>query len=300
MTPFTLRQLEYVDAIASEGSLSAAAERCHVTSTALGLALDELERHLGLQLFVRRKGRGVTLAPEGARLLPHIRQLLSGVDSLAVAAAQGATGLVGAFRVGCFPTLTPFFLPEVMDRFRREHPGLTFEFVEGAAPELLELLRQGRIDAALLYSVDVPTSFAFDPLREHRAHVIVAEDHRLAARGTVGLAELVTEPLIQLDVRPSQQNTEHIFASLGLRPATRHTTTNYELARSLVGRGLGYSLLIQRPASNVTYDGHRLATLELSDRIPTTVVGLVTPLGAPPTAKYLALREALRADRPDA
>jgi DNA-binding transcriptional LysR family regulator len=293
-TAFTLRQLEYFDAIASEGSLAAAAARCHVSATGLGLALDELERHLTVQLFVRRKGRGVTLAPEGARLLPHIRQLLAGAESLVAAAAQSASGLVGNFSIGCFPTLTPFFLPGVMESFRRDHPHVELEFVEGTAPELHELLLQGRLDAALLYRVDVPAQFVFEAIREHRPHVIVAKDHRLAGRGIVALAELVTEPLIQLDLRPSQQNTEHIFASLGLRPATRHTTTNYELARSLVGRGLGYSVLIQRPASNVTYDGHRLATLELSDRIAPTIAGLARPHGAPPTAKYLALRDLLR------
>jgi DNA-binding transcriptional LysR family regulator len=298
---FTLRQLEYFDAIASEGSLTAAAERCHVSAAALALALTELERHLSLQLFVRRKGKGMTLAPAGARLLAHARQLLASAESLAGEASENATALTGRFAIGCFSTLAPFFLPGVMDGFRREHPDLELEFIaEATAPELHELLLQGRIDAALMYGVDVSGRLSFDPLHEYRPYVIVADGHPLAERGTVNLRDLGGEPLIQLDLQPSRENTEYLFASLGLEPDIRHTTTNYELARCLVGRGLGYSVLIQRPQSNLTYDGHSVAVLELSDDLPTAVVGLARPQGSPRTGKYSTLYDFLVAhDSPE-
>ena len=76
--PFTLRQLEYFDAIATEGSIASASAKCHVSASALALALDDLEARLGLQLVIRRKGKGIELAPAGARLLAHARQLLAG------------------------------------------------------------------------------------------------------------------------------------------------------------------------------------------------------------------------------
>ncbi len=300
--PFTLRQLEYFDAIASEGSLTAAAERCHVSAAALALALTELERHLSLQLFVRRKGKGMTLAPAGARLLAQARHLLADAGTLAGEASESATALTGRFAIGCFSTLAPFFLPGVMDGFRREHPDLELEFVaEASTPELHELLLQGRIDAALMYRVDVSPQLSFDPLHEYRPYVIVADGHPLVRRGTVKLRDLAGDPLIQLDLQPSRENTEYIFASLGLEPSIRHTTTNYELARCLVGRGLGYSVLIQRPASHLTYDGHSVAVLELSDDLPSAVVGLARPQGSPRTAKYATLHDFLVAhDAPPA
>jgi DNA-binding transcriptional LysR family regulator len=169
------------------------------------------------------------------------------------------------------------------------------EFLEATTSELHEALLGGQIDVAILYGVDVSKQVEFEPIREYRPYVIVGEAHPLAGRETVQLADLVDDPLIQIDMRPSRQNTEYIFASLGLRPAIRHTTTNYELARSLVGRGLGYSLLVQRPASSVTYDGQRVVNLELADTLPPTVAGLARPKGSPPTAKYNALREFLTA-----
>jgi DNA-binding transcriptional LysR family regulator len=297
--PFTLRQLEYFDAIASEGSLSAATERCHVSATALALALDELERNLDLKLVVRRKGKGITLTAAGVTVLRQARQVLSGAEAFAAEAQQSATGLTGSLSIGCFPTLTPFFLPAAMERFALEHAEMELEFLEATTSELHEALLGGQIDVAILYGVDVSKQLEFEPIREYRPYVIVGAGHPLAARGTVNLADLVEDPLIQIDMRPSRQNTEYIFASLGLRPAIRHTTTNYELARSLVGRGLGYSLLVQRPAPNVTYDGQRVVTLELADPLPPTVAGLARPRGAPRTAKYKALKEFLTAHTAD-
>ncbi len=122
-----------------------------------------------VQLLVRHKGKGVTLTPAGAGLLAHAQQLLSGAENLAAEALQKATGLRGRFAIGCFPTLAPFFLPGVMDAFRREHAGLDLKFEEATAPELNDQLLQGRVDTAILYSVDVSTQLDFEPLHEYLA-----------------------------------------------------------------------------------------------------------------------------------
>jgi len=287
--PFTLRQLEYFDATASEGSLAAAAQRCNVSASALALALDELESHLSLQLFVRRKAKGVTLTPDGSRLLSHARRILSGAESLAADASQASTSLAGRFAIGCFPTLAPFFLPGIMQVFRAEHPELQLDLVEAPAPELDELLLQGRIDVALMYSVDVSQRFAFDPVREFQPYVMLAAGHRLASERSLRLAELANEPLILLDVHPSRLNTEHIFAALNLQPTLSHTTSNFELVRCLVARGLGFSVAYQRPASMITYEGNQIVIADIEDRVEGTVVGLARPAGAPRTARHDAL-----------
>lgn len=287
--PFTLRQLEYFDATASEGSLAAAAQRCNVSASALALALDELEYHLSLQLFVRRKAKGVTLTPAGSRLLSHARRILSGAESLAADAWQVTSSLNGRFAIGCFATLAPFYLPGIMQVFQRRHSELELDLVEAAAPELGEQLLQGRIDVALMYSVDVSPQFTFDAVREYRPYVMVAKDHPLAQRSSIQLGELAADPLVLLDVHPSRLNTEHIFGSLNLSPLVGHTTTSFELVRCLVARGLGYAVAFQRPASTRTYDGNELAVLELDEKVAGTVVGLARPAGAPRTARIEAL-----------
>jgi DNA-binding transcriptional LysR family regulator len=288
---FTLRQLEYFDAVASAGSLAGAAEHCHVSPTALALALDELERRLGLQLFIRRKGKGVTVSPAGAALVQHAREVLSGAEAFSLEAAQGATGLTGRLSIGCFATLGPFFLPALLDVFARDHADLEIQITEASSPELEELVLQGRVDAALLYGADVSSHLEFEPLHEFAPTVIVSASHALAGRRSVSLAELAPEPLIQIDMQPSLKNTEHMFASLDLTPEVRYKTTDYELARCLVGRGVGYSVVFQRPIPSTTYDGHDIATLEIHDTLPRTVVGLARPQGASRTAKYAALHD---------
>ncbi|NMG38815.1 LysR family transcriptional regulator [Chelativorans sp. ZYF759] len=301
MLPFTLRQLEYFEAIAAEGTLSAAAVSCNVSASALALALDELEHRLSLQLFVRRKGKGVTLTPSGMRLLSLARQTVSTAETLAAEAAHAATSLAGRFTIGCYSTLTPFFLPSIMQEFQRLHPQLELELTEADAPLLSDLLLQGRLDAALIYGAHVSAELAFDAVASFRPYAMVASNHRLAGRGRVHLSELIDEPLILLDVHPSRPNTEEIFGALALQPRIGHTTTSFELVRCLVGRGLGYGVLIQRPATTTTYEGQDIAMLELSGDVPVATVGLARPPGAPRTARYAALQNFLQvpADAPE-
>lgn len=289
MAKFTIRQLEYFDAVASEGSLAAAANRCHLTASALALSLDELERHLGVQLVIRRKGRGVTLTPAGARMLSRVRGLLSEAEALASEALQATEQIGGRIAIGVFDTLSPIWLPEILERFRSEHPNIEIDFVEGNADRLHAQLFQGRIEVALLYHVDVSAQLAFEPLHSSRPHVVVGENHPMAHRGAIHLAEIADEPLVSLDVAPAQHNTEEIFRSLSLRPLIAYRVQAYEVVRTLVGRGLGYGVLLQRPAISQTYGGQRVVQLDLLDEIEPTVVGLARPAGAPQTARHRAL-----------
>lgn len=295
MLPFTLRQLEYFEAIAAEGSLSAAAVSCNVSASALALALDELEHRLSLQLFVRRKGKGVTLTPSGMRLLSLARQIVTSAETLVAEASHAATSLAGRLTIGCYSTLTPFFLPAIMQQFQLRHPQLELDLTEADAPHLAALLLQGRLDAALIYGAHVSAELAFDAVATFRPYAMVASDHRLAGRRRVHLSELIEEPLILLDVHPSRPNTEEIFGALQLKPRIGHTTTSFELVRCLVGRGLGYGVLIQRPATTTTYEGQEIVLLELSGDVPVATVGLARAPGAPRTARYAALQNFLQA-----
>ncbi len=294
---FSLRQLEYFAAVAGEGSLTAASEQCRVTPSALTLAIDDLERHLGIQLLVRQRGRGVTLTPAGSRLLVHAQGVLAQAEALADDAAMVAHSVSGRFAVGCFTTLTPFFVPPIIHQFQQLHPEVQLEMVTADTGALGEHLLQGRVETALLYAVDVPHAFAFDPVLEYRPHVLVPRSHRLAERRSVSLAELSDEPLIVLDLPPTRRNTRSIFDQLGLTPTIAHISSNYEAVRCLVGYGLGYAVMFQRPAASITYDGHEVRALEVSDPVPATVVGLARPLGAPRTARHQALRAILAHSR---
>ena len=296
--PFTIRQLEYFESVAVHGSLASAAAYCHVTPSGLAIAIDELEKNLGVQLFVRRKAKGVTLTETGRQLLSDARVLLGNAGTLAAHASRDGTGVGGRLSVGCYPTLSPFFLPGILEEFGRAHPALELEFVEASAPELHEHLVRGRIETALMYGADMSRDLAHDPVREYLPYALVGASHRLASIGHASLRELVDEPLIALDVPPSRQNTEHLFASIGLAPRIAHNSMNFELVRCLVGRGLGYSILFQKPLSAQTYDGHAVVAIELTERLQPSMVGLARPSGTRLTRRAKALLDFLRQAAP--
>ncbi len=130
-----------------------------------------------------------------------------------------------------------------MQVFQRRHPEIELELAEAGALDLTEMLLQGRLDAAFLYSADVSAQLTFDPVQDYRPYIMVAKDHPLAERERISLGELVAEPLILLDMHPSRSNTEQLFSELELRPRIGHITANFELVRCLVARGLGYGVL---------------------------------------------------------
>ena len=104
---FTLRQLTYLVAAADHGTLSAAGQHLHVSSSALSDALTELERTLGAKLTIRRRAHGITLTTAGVRIVEQARPLLTAARELA-ASLQAVEGeLVGPITIGCYPTLVP-------------------------------------------------------------------------------------------------------------------------------------------------------------------------------------------------
>src|SRR5690606_36147842 len=149
--------------------------------------IDELERHLALQLVVRRKGKGVVLTPAGTRVLQRARWLLTGAESLADEARQASQGISGRLDIGVYSTLAPFALPGILEQFRQRHLDLEIDFVEGSATELRDQLLQGRLDVALMYQVDVPSQLAFDEVHAYRPHVLLPHGHRLASRSEISL-----------------------------------------------------------------------------------------------------------------
>ncbi|MEX0285820.1 MAG: LysR family transcriptional regulator [Paracoccaceae bacterium] len=286
---FTLRQLSYFDAIASTGSLTAAAKRCNISASALALAINDLEESLGLQLFLRRKGKGATLTRAGRRILANGRSVLSEAEVLMDVAGDTSSRFTSEFAVGCYTTLAPFLVPSVLTHFQTKYPELLLDIQEGTDEDLTESLLQGQLDAAIVYGTDIEPKLTFDPIFEFHPHMLVAKTHPLAARKSVNLAELAEETQILFDAPPSRLNTERIFADKGMKPRIEYTTSSFELVRCLVARGFGYAMLFQQPRISKTYEGKDVAVLQIEDDLPPTSLGLARIVGAPKTARYTEL-----------
>ncbi|WP_031465641.1 LysR substrate-binding domain-containing protein [Sciscionella sediminilitoris] len=281
MPDFTLRQLECFVAVAEHATIAHAAEALHASASAVSAALEELEKHLGEQLLVRRRAHGITLTTAGRALLPRARAVLSAARDL-TPSADGR--LTGRLTLGCYRTLAASLLPRLIEGFTREHPLVGLDFIEGSGEELLRAIEEGRADAGILYDRDIHEELETLPLQNLRAHVLLAADHRLAGAERISLRELAGEPFIQFDVQPAWQNTLALMAEAGVRPAVRYVTANYELARSLVSRGLGYSVLVNRPATDISHEGRRVVVKEIDPVPEPTTVVLATRRDRAPTA----------------
>lgn len=289
MIPFTLRQLTYFDAIAATGSLAAAAERSNVSASALALAIDELERITGMRLLVRRKGKGVILTAAGERVLAQARNVLTEAEVLREIVTDSTQKLVGAFTLGCYPSLSPFYFPGALQHFTRAHPELDLTLTEGTGNQLVRLMLQGGLDAAILYDADVPPEVTFNPLRKVTPAIVLPKAHPLARKSRLSLHALADEPYFQFDMPPSRTHADRIFEWVGVTRNTRMMSSNFEMLRCLIGRELGYTVMFQRPVAEQTYDGGDLAIIEIEDDLPDNFIGIAWPVKSPRSAKHAAV-----------
>jgi DNA-binding transcriptional LysR family regulator len=181
-------------------------------------------------------------------------------------------GLSGALTVGCFGTGAPLVLPALMETFERRHPGVTLDFVEGSTHELERALLDGTCEIVLMYDVGLHVKLIREPLYSTVPYVLLAPEHELASRERVTLAELSRFDFVALDMQPVHEHQLGLFAYAGVEPRVRYRTSSYELARSLVARNLGYTLLISRPFGDVSYEGRPLVVVPLDGDVKTVDV----------------------------
>lgn len=297
MPPFTLRQLAYLVAVAEEGTLAAAAARLHVSTSTLSDAITELERVLGAQVCVRRKARGVTLTSTGRRVVALARQLLGATREVALVSAAQPGQLAGPITIGCYPTLAPTILPPLLAEFGAAHPDVQLDISEATHDQLEGKIETGEVDVAFVYDTLVPGAPHRARLFALPAHVLLAADDPLAAAAAVRLEDVVDRNLILLDAPPSSQHTLSLFAARSLTPRIRHRTTSYEAVRTLVARGLGYGVLVQRPANPASYEGYPVVMKEITPAVPPVGIDVIWPATLPTTARTRALIDFARTIR---
>jgi DNA-binding transcriptional LysR family regulator len=298
---YTLRQLLCFAAVAEHGSITAAAEQLRVSPSAVSGAVDELERVLRTQLTVRRRAHGVSLTTSGHDVLRRARNLLREAEDLELRARDTSGYLRGPLVMGSYHTLAPTVLAELLAAYTERHPGVDLDFISGSQADLIDNLARGELDLAVVYDVALPPTVQTLRLYEATPRVVLPADHPLAADEHLPLERLASEPFILLDLPPSRENTMALFDLAGITPQVRFRTTDYELTRSLVGRGLGYSILIQHPSSSLTWGGRPLTTRPVEPRPHPVGVCLAWDAGvhrSRPAEAMLTLAQEIHADLP--
>ena len=264
MLKFTLRQLEYAVQTADSGSVAAAAELLRVAQPSVSAALKKLEDAIGLQIFIRHHAQGLTPTSRGFAFLADARRLLTQCEELARQSDSQIGPLKGRLQVGSFVTLAPTYVPILISKFNHLYPDVEIILEEGVQSELLSGLRNGQHDIALLYDVDLPADVEALEVASLKPYVLLAASHKLARFKKISLSNLANDKLILLDIQPSRTYFLRLLEAQGVKPDIGFSSASLELVRGMVARGLGYSLLITRPAGDQSYDGEKLSVHDIA------------------------------------
>jgi len=146
---FSLRQLQYIVAVADLLSFNRAADECHVSQPSLSLQIAEIERVLSITIFERDPHR-VALTAVGRDFVESARAVLHAADALVETARRCIDPFSGTLRIGVIPTISPYWLPELTPALHKAYPHLTVIWLEDKTHILVHALQSGAIDAALL------------------------------------------------------------------------------------------------------------------------------------------------------
>ena len=239
----TLRQLEFLCAVADNGSFSKAAEACHVTQPTLSAAIKEIEGLLGVQL-IEREARGASLTQAGEAAVERARGILSDTADLVSAAQQAGAPLTGAFRLGAIPTIAPFLLPRTLKALRVAHPSLKLYLREDQTDRLLDALRSRKLDAALIaLPWEAPGVETMD-LGEDEFLLVAPTGHSLADRNNLKSSDLLDEDVLLLeDGHCLRDHALSICRLPSKRGGADVTATSLPTLVHMVAGGLGVSLL---------------------------------------------------------
>jgi LysR family hydrogen peroxide-inducible transcriptional activator len=257
----TLRQLEYVVAIADRGTFGAAAESVHVSQPALSAQIAELEHRLGVTLFERDR-RGARITPEGEPVVAAARRVLDEARHLVELAAERHGDIVGELRVGVIPTMAPYLLPTVVREVRRRYPEAELVLREERTAQLVEALHAGELDLGLL-AAPVPEldgSLAVAELARDPFVLALPDDHPFAGRARLPQSALGGLPMLLLeDGHCLRSHAADACLTIGAGTLGSVQATGLPSLVQMVAAGMGATLLPAsaidveaRPGSGVT------------------------------------------------
>ena len=270
----SLRQLRYLVVLAERLNFRAAAEACFVTQSTLSAGIKELERQLGAQLVERDK-RSVRLTPLGEQVTERARRLVAEAGDLVATARATREPLSGAFRLGVIPTIAPFLLPVALPKLRGRFPELKLYLREDLTARLLEQLRAGELDAAL---IALPYETGELELRE-----LFRDEFWFVARADDPFAKLKAVAVERLDVgdvillEEGHCLREHAIAACGTaRKSESHgiEATSLPTLLQMVEGGLGVTLLPEIALKAGLLNGTKLIARPFSTRVPARTLAL--------------------------
>ncbi|MDQ0941205.1 DNA-binding transcriptional LysR family regulator [Streptomyces sp. V1I1] len=285
-------RLAYFAGVARQEHVTRAAQEMGVPQSTLSRAIVRLEEDLGVVLFAR-KGRTVSLTPAGRTFLTSVERALAEVERAAESVQADADPAAGKVAFGFLHTMGSETVPGLIRAFRADHPRIRFTLVQNYGEAMIERLRAGDLDLCLTSPVPDAPDLVARRLDEQRLRLVVPDDHRLAARKRIRLAEAADETFVTLEPGYGLRRiTDDLCAEAGFTPRVAFEGEEAETLRGLVAAGLGVALL---PPPAVARPG----VVELTVTAPRAVreIGVAWLDGHPDTAPVAEFKRFLLSRR---
>ncbi|MGI6302015.1 MAG: LysR substrate-binding domain-containing protein [Verrucomicrobiota bacterium] len=271
----TLRQLEYLEALAETLHFGKAARRCGVSQPALSVQIHQLEEHLGMRLLERRP-RQVLLTNHGREVLGRAKNILRELKDIEALAHQARRPLHGSIRMGVIPTIAPYLLPKILPELQRRFSELKLYLREDQTHRILRQLEQGELDVLLLaLPIEAPGILARELFKE-RFLVALPTDHTLAPKKEISVKDLIRFPLLLLEdghclrdqalevCSKDQALADHIIKATSLNTLVE-----------MVASGLGITLIPELAVPAQPSELNRIAIRPFTHPQPWRSVGLL-------------------------
>lgn len=239
----TVRQLEYLVAVARSLNFRQAAKRSNVSQPALSAQIARLEQALGVTLFERDKKR-VLLTPVGRELFTRAERLLAGLDDIVEAARAHGAPMAGPLRFGVIPTIAPYLMPKALKVLRERFPDLELFFKEEQTARLLDALNDGKLDVLLLALEAELGDVETCPVVRDPFLFAARSDHPLAKRRTIHEHDLEGERVLLLeDGHCLKEQAWSICQEHGAKDMVDFRATSLSTLAQMVSTGVGVTLL---------------------------------------------------------
>ncbi len=299
----TLTELKYIVAVARERHFGRAAEACFVSQPTLSVAIKKLEEELDVKIFERGASE-VSTTPLGEQIVRQAQQVIEQAAAIKEIAKRGQDPVAGPLRVGVIYTIGPYLLPDLVRQAIERVPQMPLMLQENFTARLLEMLRTGELDCAILAEPFPDTGLAMAPLYDEPFQAAVPRTHALARRKQISAEELKQETMLLL-------GTGHCFRDHVLEVCPEYARfaspagdahegirrsfegSSLETIKYMVASGMGVTVVPQLSVPGQAQP--HIHYLKFSAPVPTRRVVLVWRRTFPRYAAIAALRNCIYA-----
>ncbi len=259
----SLRQLEYLVAVADLKHFGKAAASVNISQPTLSQQIKTLENRLAVKL-VERNETPVSLTPIGREIAKRAREIIVQVDDIASFAKRSKDSLSGTIRFGVTPTLGPYLMPPIVAELHKKYPDMRLHIREGIPDVQIDELRRGQLDMLLSPLPVSHDGVEIEALFRESLHIVAAPDHILCSIDDLEISDLKGKGFLSLEKSHHlHRQTRAICDQLGAILLEDYEGTSLDSLQQMVGSGLGLAILPRLYLDSETSGSDMITRLEI-------------------------------------